>query len=56
MAVPRTSELTARRREVNLERTFKFKNSNQIWTGVPLCVSNMDTTGTVNMALEMQKA
>ena len=54
LIVPRTSELTSRR-EVNLERTFKFKNSNQIWTGVPLCVSNMDTTGTVNMALEMQK-
>lgn len=43
------------RSEVSLERTFKFKYSPHTWTGVPIMVSNMDTTGTVEMALEMQK-
>lgn len=43
------------RSEVSLERTFKFKYSPYIWTGVPIMVSNMDTTGTIEMALELQK-
>lgn len=43
------------RSEVSLERTFKFKYSPLTWTGVPIMVSNMDTTGTIEMALEMQK-
>lgn len=43
------------RSEVSLERTFKFKYSPYVWTGVPIMVSNMDTTGTIEMALEMQK-
>ena len=43
------------RSEVSLERTFKFKYSPHTWTGVPIMVSNMDTTGTIEMALEMQK-
>lgn len=43
------------RSEVSLERTFKFKYSPYSWTGVPIMVSNMDTTGTIEMALEMQK-
>jgi GMP reductase len=43
------------RSEVSLERTFKFKYSPYIWNGVPIMVSNMDTTGTIEMALELQK-
>ena len=43
------------RSEVSLERDFKFKYSPYTWTGVPIMVSNMDTTGTIEMALEMQK-
>ena len=43
------------RSEVSLERTFKFKYSPYSWSGVPIMVSNMDTTGTIEMALEMQK-
>ena len=51
---PKRSEL-ASRSEVSLERTFKFKNSPLTWTGVPIIVSNMDTTGTISMALSLQK-
>ena len=43
------------RSEVSLERTFKFKYSSHTWSGVPIMVSNMDTTGTIEMALELQK-
>ena len=54
LIVPRTSELTSRK-DVNIERAFTFRHSGQNWNGIPLAVSNMDTTGTINMALEMQK-
>jgi GMP reductase len=43
------------RSEVSLERAFTFKYSSYSWSGVPIMVSNMDTTGTVEMAAEMQK-
>ena len=42
------------RSEVNLEREFTFKN-NQYWKGVPIIISNMDTTGTFEMAIEASK-
>jgi len=45
---PRNTELTSRS-EVNLEREFKFPHSTQIWKGVPIIASNMDTVGTVSM-------
>lgn len=45
---PKRSALSSRR-EVDLERTFLFKNSNQTWTGVPIITSNMDTIGTFEM-------
>lgn len=54
LILPKRSEYSSRS-EVTLERTFKFKYSSYIWTGVPIIVSNMDTTGTIEMALEMQK-
>lgn len=54
LLLPKMSEYSSRS-EVNLERTLKFKYSTETWTGVPIMVSNMDTTGTVEMALELQK-
>jgi len=54
LILPKRSEYSSRL-EVSLERTFKFKYSPYTWTGVPIIVSNMDTTGTIEMALEMQK-
>ena len=51
---PKRSTLVSRN-EVCVERTFKFKYSRRTWTGIPIVVSNMDTTGTVEMALELQK-
>lgn len=54
LILPKRSEYSSRS-EVSLERTFKFKYSPLTWTGVPIMVSNMDTTGTIEMAREMQK-
>ena len=42
---PKRSTLNSRS-EVNLNRTFNFKNSKQRWTGIPIIAANMDTTGT----------
>jgi GMP reductase len=39
----------ASRKEVDLERTFKFKHTHATWTGVPIIAANMDTTGTIEM-------
>ena len=46
---PKRSYYTSRK-EVDLEREFKFKWSKQIWKGIPLVASNMDTVGTVETA------
>ena len=54
LILPKRSEYSSRS-QVFLERTFRFKYSPYTWTGVPIMVSNMDTTGTIEMALEMQK-
>jgi GMP reductase len=54
LLLPKRSQYSSRS-EVSLERTFKFKYSPYTWTGVPIMISNMDTTGTIEMALEMQK-
>lgn len=54
LLLPKMSEY-ASRSEVNLERTLKFKYSTESWTGVPIMVSNMDTTGTIAMAHTLQK-
>ena len=53
---PKRSTLQSRS-EVDLTRTFWFKHSRQRWTGVPIMSSNMDTTGTVEIAnvLKTQK-
>jgi GMP reductase len=54
LIIPKRSQYSSRS-EVSLERTIKFKYSSYVWTGVPIMVSNMDTTGTIEMALELQK-
>jgi len=45
---PKRSTLKSRK-DVDLNRSFDFKNG-QSWTGVPIVASNMDTTGTLDMA------
>ena len=54
LLLPKRSQYSSRS-EVSLERTFKFKYSPYTWSGVPIIVSNMDTTGTIEMAIELQK-
>ena len=54
LIMPKRSQYSSRS-EVSLERTFKFKYSSLVWTGVRIMVSNMDTTGTIEIALELQK-
>ena len=36
-------------------RTFSFRNSKQTYNGIPIIVSNMDTTGTFSMAKTLGK-
>lgn len=54
LILPKRSDYSSRS-EVSLERRFTFKYSPYVWNGVPIMVSNMDTTGTIEMAMEMQK-
>jgi len=54
LILPKRSEYSSRS-EVSLERTFLFKYSPYTWTGVPMMVSNMDTTGTIEMARALQE-
>ena len=46
---PKRSTLRSRS-QVDMTRHIKFRNSGQIYTGVPLMAANMDTTGTFEMA------
>ena len=50
---PKRSTLESRR-DVDLTRTFKFHNSGNEWTGVPVMASNMDGVGTFAMAKVLQ--
>ncbi len=45
---PKRSTLKSRS-EVELERTFTFRNSGATWAGVPVIAANMDTVGTFAM-------
>ncbi len=49
LIMPKRSTLKSRS-QVELERTFEFVNSGQKWSGIPIMVANMDTTGTFEMA------
>ena len=49
MIRPKRSTLKSRK-EVSLEREFKFLHSQVVWNGIPIMAANMDTVGTFNMA------
>jgi len=51
---PKRSTLRSRA-DVNVSRTYNFRNSKNTWTGVPLIAANMDTTGTFEMAIVFKK-
>jgi GMP reductase len=51
---PKRSTLKSRS-QVKLERTFKLLHTKTEWTGIPVIAANMDTVGTFEMALELQK-
>ena len=46
---PKRSALRSRK-QVSLERNYKFRNSHQEWSGIPIMAANMDGVGTFNMA------
>ncbi len=51
---PKRSDLTSRK-DVSLERTFKFYHSPKEWSGVPLMTANMHSSGTFEMAKTLSK-
>lgn len=51
---PKRSTLQSRS-QVQLERNFKIKHNNSNWAGIPIMAANMDTVGTFEMALALQK-
>ena len=46
---PKRSTLSSRK-DVDLNRTYKFKHSGTEWTGVPIMAANMDGVGTIQLA------
>ncbi|MDR3516153.1 MAG: GMP reductase [Azospirillaceae bacterium] len=51
---PKRSTLPSRR-EVDINRTFKFLHSGREWSGFPLIAANMDVTGTLAMARALNR-
>ena len=51
---PKRSTLSSRS-QVSLERTFRFRNSHNEITCVPIIAANMDTTGTFEIAQAFAK-
>jgi len=51
---PKRSEIRSRA-DVDLKRTFRFRNSGKTHEGVPVIASNMDTVGTFEMAKALAK-
>jgi GMP reductase len=51
---PKRSTLKSRK-EVDLDRTYKFKHSNREWTGTPIIASNMDGVGELEVAKSLSK-
>jgi GMP reductase len=49
MIRPKRSTLKSRS-QVDLNRTFRFRNADCSWTGIPVMAANMDTVGTFSMA------
>lgn len=44
---------TASRKDINVEREFKFYHSERVWNGIPIIGSNMFATGSLDMALAL---
>jgi GMP reductase len=53
LIVPKNSPFKSRN-DVEVTATIHFKYSDYVWKGIPIIVSNIDTTGTVAMALALQ--
>ena len=51
---PKRSTLKSRK-EVDLNRIYKFKFSNKEWSGIPIIASNMDGVGELNVAESLAK-
>lgn len=51
---PKRSTLSSRK-EVDLNRTYKFRHSGTEWTGVPIMAANMDGVGTFDMAVALHE-
>ena len=52
---PKRSVLRSRK-EVDLRRKYKFRNSGNTWWGIPIMAANMDGVGTFNMAYELSRS
>ena len=46
---PKRSTLSSRK-DVNLKRTYRFKYSNNEWSGIPIMAANMDGVGELAVA------
>ena len=46
---PKRSTLRSRK-QVSLQRSYRFRNSHQEWSGIPIMAANMDGVGTFSMA------
>ena len=51
---PKRSTISSRK-EVDLERSFKFYHSPKTWSGIPIIAANMATCGTFEMAKALSK-
>jgi GMP reductase len=51
---PKRSTLRSRK-EVDLNRTYRFRNSQNFWKGIPIMAANMDGVGTFNMAHKLSQ-
>ena len=54
MIRPKRSTLSSRS-EVSLVRKFKFRHGGDGWEGIPVMAANMDTVGTMEMAVALSK-
>lgn len=52
LIAPQRSNINSRS-VVNVERKFKFKHVDWTWEGVPIIAANMDTTGSMKMAMAL---
>ena len=51
---PKRSTLKSRA-DVDLTRSFIFRNSRKTYEGIPIMASNMDTVGSFEMAIQLSK-